>query len=72
MKMIIREQKKERIKIKGVRMEIKTILRKIKAWFTDGVYYQEKIVEDFNKQLHYTVDFKRIKVKTLHEILNKK
>lgn len=53
-------------------MEIKTILRKIKAWFTDGVYYQEKIVEDFNKQLHYTVDFKRIKVKTLHEILNKK
>ena len=53
-------------------MIMKTIFRKIKAWFTDGVYYQEQIVEGFDKQLHYTVDFKRIKVKTLREILNKK
>ena len=52
-------------------MEIKTILRKIKAWFTDGVYYQEKIIRDFNNQPHYTVNFKRIKIKTLREILNK-
>ena len=53
-------------------MIMKTIFRKIKAWFTNGVYCQEQIVEGFDKQLHYTVGFKRIKVKTLREIFNKK
>lgn len=47
---------------------MKTLIEKIRAWFNDGIYVDETIVDKDGKEV-VVIEFKKLKVKTLRQIL---
>ena len=47
---------------------MRTLIEKIRAWFGDGIYVVETVVERDGRDVS-VIEFKKLKVKTLKEIL---